>query len=164
LAAAEVASGDHVLDVATGPGEAALLALATVTPAGRVIGADISPTMLTAARARLGDDAFQPVAADGQALAFRDGSFDAVVCQLGLQFFPAPERGLADFRRVLRAAGVPQYASSPLRTGHRCGAYLLMPSVAIFPSSAMRSTSPSRWQTQSDSKTYSGRQAFATFV
>jgi ubiquinone/menaquinone biosynthesis C-methylase UbiE len=105
LGAAEVASGDRVLDIATGPGEAALAALAVVTPAGHVIGADISPAMLTAARARLGDESFQPVATDGQALAFRDGSFDAVVCQLGLQFFPDPARGLAEFRRVLRAGG-----------------------------------------------------------
>jgi ubiquinone/menaquinone biosynthesis C-methylase UbiE len=94
LAAAEVASSDCALDIATGPGEAALLAMAKVTPAGRVIGADISPAMLTAARTRLGAGAFQPVAMDGQALAFRDGSFDAVVCQLGLQFFPDPVRGL----------------------------------------------------------------------
>ena len=102
LAAAEVARGDRVLDVATGPGEAALVALSTVTSAGRVMGADISPAMLTAARARLGAGAFQPVAMDGQALALRDGSFDAVVCQLGLQFFPDPARGLAEFRRILR--------------------------------------------------------------
>jgi ubiquinone/menaquinone biosynthesis C-methylase UbiE len=101
LAAAEVTGGDRVLDVATGPGEAALIAMSKVTPAGRVIGADISPAMLTAARAQLGEGAFQPVAMDGQALAFRDGSFDAVVCQLGLQFFPDPARGLAEFRRVL---------------------------------------------------------------
>lgn len=105
LASAEVASGDRVLDVATGPGEAALAALTVVTPAGYVIGADISPAMLTAARTRLGDEAFRPVATDGQALAFRDGSFDAVVCQLGLQFFPDPVRGLTEFRRVLRAGG-----------------------------------------------------------
>jgi ubiquinone/menaquinone biosynthesis C-methylase UbiE len=102
LAAAEVTSGDQVLDVATGPGEAALGALSVLKPKGLVIGADISPVMLTAARARLGDESFRPVATDGQALAFRDGSFDAVVCQLGLQFFPEPARGLAEFRRVLR--------------------------------------------------------------
>jgi ubiquinone/menaquinone biosynthesis C-methylase UbiE len=105
LAAAEVASGDRVLDIATGPGEAALAALASVTPTGHVIGADISPAMLTAARTRLGEDAFWPVATDGQALAFKDGSFDAVVCQLGLQFFPDPARGIAEFRRVLRVGG-----------------------------------------------------------
>jgi ubiquinone/menaquinone biosynthesis C-methylase UbiE len=103
LAAAEVAGGDRVLDVATGPGEAALSAMSVVRPAGRVIGADISPAMLMAARARLGEGAFQPVAMDGQALAFRDGSFDAVICQLGLQFFPDLVRGLAEFRRVLHA-------------------------------------------------------------
>lgn len=102
VAAAEVAGGDRVLDIATGPGEAALGALSVVKPAGCVIGADISPAMLTAARTRLGDDAFRPVATDGQALAFQDSSFDAVVCQLGLQFFPDPARGLTEFRRVLR--------------------------------------------------------------
>jgi len=105
LAAAEVAGGDRVLDVATGPGEAALIALTVVKSAGFVIGADISPAMLTAARTRLGDAEFRPVATDGQALAFREGSFDAVVCQLGLQFFPDPARGLAEFRRVLRVGG-----------------------------------------------------------
>ena len=103
LAAAEVRGGDRVLDVATGPGEAVLGARAAIQPAGLVIGTDISPAMLTAARARLGEEAFHPVATDGQALAFRDGSFDAVVCQLGLQFFPDPARGLTEFRRVLRA-------------------------------------------------------------
>src|SRR5215472_6913302 len=44
-------------------------------------------------------------AADGQALPFADGSFDAVICQLGLQFFPDPGRGLTEFRRVLRDGG-----------------------------------------------------------
>jgi SAM-dependent methyltransferase len=42
------------------------------------------------------------VAADGQVLPFKSGSFDAVICQLGLQFFPDPARGLAEFHRVLR--------------------------------------------------------------
>jgi SAM-dependent methyltransferase len=67
-----------------------------------VVGVDIAPAMLTGARKRLNDPAFWPVAADGQALPFEDASFDAVVCQLGLQFFPDPARGLTEFRRVLR--------------------------------------------------------------
>src|SRR5262245_65549607 len=58
--------------------------------------------MLEGARERLNNPYFHPVAADGQALPFKDESFDAVVCQLGLQFFPDPARGLAEFRRVLR--------------------------------------------------------------
>ena len=57
------------------------------------------------ARNRLAEPSFWPVAADGQALPFRDGIFDAVICQLGLQFFPDPSLGLAEFRRVLRSGG-----------------------------------------------------------
>src|SRR5262249_16840629 len=38
-------------------------------------------------------------------LPFREGSFDAVICQLGLQFFPDPALGLREFRRVLRVGG-----------------------------------------------------------
>src|SRR5262249_17795535 len=30
-------------------------------------------------------------------------TFDSVICQLGLMFFPDPARGLTEFRRVLRA-------------------------------------------------------------
>ena len=163
LAAAEVASGDRVLDVATGPGEAALSALPMVTPAGRVIGADISPAMLTAARARLGAGAFQPVAMDGQALAFRDGSFDAVVCQLGLQFFPDPARGLDGVParppcgRVYR-----RLRPARPRTGPRCGASSLRHSAASCLSSAKHSTSPSRWPIPSGSHTCLRWQAFAT--
>ena len=103
IAAAQVASGDLVLDVSTGTGEAALVALQAIGASGLVIGVDIAPAMLTGARERLNDPSFWPVAADGQALPFKDASFDAVVCQLGLQFFPDPARGLTEFRRVLRS-------------------------------------------------------------
>jgi ubiquinone/menaquinone biosynthesis C-methylase UbiE len=105
LAAAAVQPGCRVLDVSTGTGEAARMALPLVGSEGVVIGADISPAMLTSARTRLCGSPFLPVAADGQALPFRDASFDAVVCQLGLQFFPDPVRGLGEFRRVLREGG-----------------------------------------------------------
>jgi len=103
LAAAKVAPGQRVLDISTGTGEAALAALWIVGVTGAVIGADISCAMVEGARARLNDPSFLPATADGQALPFRDGSFDAVICQLGLQFFPDPAHGLKEFRRVLRA-------------------------------------------------------------
>jgi SAM-dependent methyltransferase len=105
VAAAEIASGFRVLDISTGTGEAALAMLPMVGASGFVVGADISPAMLEGARDRLDEPSFWPVAADGQALPFSDGSFDAVVCQLGLQFFPVPASGLREFRRVLRVGG-----------------------------------------------------------
>jgi ubiquinone/menaquinone biosynthesis C-methylase UbiE len=100
VAAAEVRLGYQVLDVATGSGEAALIAKFTV---GELVGSDISRTMLKVARSRLVGGALLPVVADGQALPFRDACFDAILCQLGLMFFPDPTRGLAEARRVLRS-------------------------------------------------------------
>ena len=102
LTAAEVTASHRILDVATGPGEAASMALDRVGPSGLVVGADISVAMLDAANTRFADRRFRPVATDGQALPFADGTFDSVICQLGLMFFPDPARGLKEFRRVLR--------------------------------------------------------------
>src|SRR5215467_12929456 len=102
LSAADVQPGDQVLDVSTGTGEAAVAILPVIGASGRLVGADIAPAMLESARGRLAEQAFLPVAADGQVLPFADGTFDAVVCQLGLQFFPDPGLGLKEFRRVLR--------------------------------------------------------------
>jgi len=79
------------------------MALAQIEPSGLVVGADISRAMLAAATTRLADRRFWAVAADGQALPFADGTFDSVICQLSLQFFPDPARGLEEFRRVLHA-------------------------------------------------------------
>jgi ubiquinone/menaquinone biosynthesis C-methylase UbiE len=102
ISAAEIAPGCRVLDISTGTGEAALMALPAVGGSGAVVGADIAPAMLVGARDRLKDPTFCPVAGDGQALPLKSGTFDAVICQLGLQFFPDPARGLAEFHRVLR--------------------------------------------------------------
>jgi len=102
LAAAGVAAGHRLLDVATGTGEGASLALPLIGSSGLVVGADISVEMLHAARTRFGDRRFRPVVADGQELPFSENTFDSVICQLGLMFFPDAARGLAEFRRVLR--------------------------------------------------------------
>jgi SAM-dependent methyltransferase len=102
LAAGEVATGHQVLDVATGPGEAAALALNQVGRAGLVVGADVAAPMLDVAIVRFSGQRFLPVVTDGQALPFADGVFDSVICQLGLMFFADPGRGVQEFRRVLR--------------------------------------------------------------
>jgi len=105
LGAADVQPGDQVLDVETGTGEAAVAIMPVIGASGRLIGAHIAPAMLESARGRLKERTFLPVAADGQALPFADDTFDAVVCQLGLQFFPNPGLGLKEFQRVLRRGG-----------------------------------------------------------
>lgn len=106
LAAAGITQGLRVLDVATGTGEAAAMAVPIVGDTGFVVGADISLEMVKSAQVRLDAPLYWPVNADGRALPFEDGAFDAVVCQLGLQFFPDPAAGLSEFRRVVRSGGM----------------------------------------------------------
>jgi SAM-dependent methyltransferase len=59
--------------------------------------------MLTAARARHPDLEF--VLADGEALPFDDGSFDATVAAFVINHMPDPERGAAEMVRVTRPRG-----------------------------------------------------------
>jgi SAM-dependent methyltransferase len=61
--------------------------------------------MLEKARRNLDGLSVGVTVMDGQLLPCPDGSFDAVICQLGLMFFPDPAGGLAEFRRVLCAGG-----------------------------------------------------------
>src|SRR6516164_3073251 len=104
LRAGHIAPGMRVLDIATGTGLSAEAALAAGGPIGHVTAADVSPAMVEKARERLGKAPNASVSVeDGQALSFSDGSFDAVLCNLGLMFFPDPMRGLSEFRRVLRS-------------------------------------------------------------
>jgi ubiquinone/menaquinone biosynthesis C-methylase UbiE len=106
LRAARVVPGMHVLDIATGTGLSAEAALTAVGPRGHVVAADVSPAMAEKARERLGNAPNASVSVeDGQALSFADSSFDAVLCSLGLMFFPDPVQGLSEFRRVLRPGG-----------------------------------------------------------
>jgi ubiquinone/menaquinone biosynthesis C-methylase UbiE len=106
LRAARLALGHRVLDVATGTGISAEAALDVVGPNGSVLATDISPEMVEQARQRLARWPNAAIAVeDGQALSFPAASFDALLCSLGLMFFPDPSRGLASFHRVLRPGG-----------------------------------------------------------
>jgi ubiquinone/menaquinone biosynthesis C-methylase UbiE len=105
LDAARVRAGQSVLDVATGTGAAAEAALAVVGPSGSVVGGDVSPNMLEIARTRLANLPVRLDQFDAHSLPFADGTFDAVICQLGLMFFDDPARALREFHRVLRPGG-----------------------------------------------------------
>src|SRR5262245_33778698 len=106
LRAGHIARGQRVLDVATGTGLAAEAALQIIGPDGHLTATDISVQMVERARERLtGAPNVSIRVDDGQAMGLPDDSFDAVLCSLGLMFFPDPARGLAEFHRVLRPGG-----------------------------------------------------------
>ena len=105
VAAAGVAGGHSVLEVAAGTGEAAVSFASHVGAAGRVLAVDLSLPMLRVAAGKLSGLPVRVAVMDGQRLACRSGIFDAVVCQLGLMFFPDPLRGLEECRQVLCPGG-----------------------------------------------------------
>jgi len=106
LEIARLRPGQNVLDVATGTGIAALAAGELVGASGSVVATDISPHMLERARERLADFSNSSFSVeDGQALSFPDQRFDAVICNMGLMYFPDPGKGVSEFYRVLRKGG-----------------------------------------------------------
>jgi ubiquinone/menaquinone biosynthesis C-methylase UbiE len=99
-------AGERVLDLACGTGVVAKLAARAVGPAGRVTGLDMNPGMLAVARATTGPDAeidWREAPADH--LPFPDRSFDAALCQFGIQFFPDRSAALREVHRVLEPGG-----------------------------------------------------------
>jgi ubiquinone/menaquinone biosynthesis C-methylase UbiE len=100
---AGVVPGQAVLDVACGTGIVARTVADRQAGTGRVIGVDLNDAMLTVARRLRPDlDWRQGDAAD---LPFGDGSFDTVLCQMALMFFPDREGALREMARVTRPGG-----------------------------------------------------------
>jgi len=107
VARAGLEPGQVVLDLACGKGATLVPAARSVGDRGRVVGIDIVPEMVTAARAAAADAGLHNVTVavgDGEALDFDPASFDVVICAFGLGFL-RPEIALAEMRRVLRAGG-----------------------------------------------------------
>jgi ubiquinone/menaquinone biosynthesis C-methylase UbiE len=102
LTAAHIKEGQRVLDVATGSGPSAVAAAAVVGQGGLVLATDVSLPMLQKAKPNVEYLPVSLVAMDARGLACSDSTFDAVICHLGLIFFPDVTRGLNEFRRVLR--------------------------------------------------------------
>src|SRR2546425_1467846 len=98
--------GERDLDVACGTGTVSRLAAEQVGPQGKVVGLDISGSMLAVARS-IPSPAGQIEWKEGDALSipFTDGSFDIVTCQLGLQFFPDKEKAMREMKRILVPGG-----------------------------------------------------------
>jgi ubiquinone/menaquinone biosynthesis C-methylase UbiE len=72
-------------------------------PESTIVATDLNAAMLEVAADRLGNVELR--SADAQALPFEDASFDAVVCQFGVMFFPDRVAAYREARRVLRPGG-----------------------------------------------------------
>jgi len=102
-----VRPGHRVLDVATGAGDPALAAADLVGPSGRVVGVDLAPEMVAAARQRAGDrQQVEFAEGDFDSLGFPPGSFDVVLSRWGLMFSADRDRTFRSLHALLAPGGV----------------------------------------------------------
>ncbi|MFF2382257.1 class I SAM-dependent methyltransferase [Streptomyces sp. NPDC058108] len=106
-AAAELGlrEGDRVLDAGCGTGRALPPLRAAVGSSGTVIGADLTPAMLTAAVRAGRDRVGQLLLADVAALPLRGASLDAVFGAGLIAHLPNPGANLRELARVVRPGG-----------------------------------------------------------
>jgi ubiquinone/menaquinone biosynthesis C-methylase UbiE len=106
---AEVGPGARVLDVAAGAGRQTIAAAKRVGSAGYVLATDISSNILQFASAGAQEEGLTNVdtrVMDGEELEeLEEESFDAVICRVGLIYFPDQQRALKGMLRALKPGG-----------------------------------------------------------
>jgi ubiquinone/menaquinone biosynthesis C-methylase UbiE len=96
----------RVLELAAGTGVVTRQLAVMLDPSASIVATDLNPAMIEEA-ARIGTT--RPVEwreANAMDLPFGDASFDAVVCQFGVMFFPDRPHAYAQARRVLEPGGL----------------------------------------------------------
>ena len=96
----------RVLEIAAGTG-VVTRAMASVLPESvSILATDLNQPMIDYASALGTERAVEWRQADAVRLPFKDETFDAVICQFGVMFFPEKSRAYLEARRVLRSGGV----------------------------------------------------------
>ena len=93
-----------ILETAAGTG-IVTAALVRALPEAEIVATDLNQAMLDVAAARISSPKVRFEQADAQSLPFADGSFDTLICQFGVMFFPDRPAAYAEARRVLKRGG-----------------------------------------------------------
>jgi SAM-dependent methyltransferase len=96
----------RVLEAAAGTGVVTRQLASALPERVTIVATDLNQAMLDQAAATGTSRPVEWRQADAAELPFPDQSFDAVVCQFGVMFFPNKTRAFAEVRRVLRAGGL----------------------------------------------------------
>jgi arsenite methyltransferase len=108
VALASLAAGQTVLDLGAGAGFDAFLAARAVGPTGRVIGVDMTPEMVTKARANARKSAYANVEfrlGEIEALPVADASVDVIISNCVINLCPDKRPVYREAFRVLRPGG-----------------------------------------------------------
>jgi len=102
-----VAPNGSVLELACGTGIVTRVLRDRLPATARLVATDLNePMMQNAASKFTQNDAVEWKQADATSLPFDDRSFDAVVCQFGIMFFPDKASSAREAHRVLKPGGV----------------------------------------------------------
>jgi ubiquinone/menaquinone biosynthesis C-methylase UbiE len=93
-----------ILEIACGTGRVTSH-LAKSVKHDTITATDLNADMISIAKEIVKDDTIKWMPADAMQLPFEDDSFDLVVMQFGIMFFPDKEKGLKEAYRVLRYGG-----------------------------------------------------------
>lgn len=93
-----------ILETAAGTG-IVTEAVHNAVPGAQIVATDLNPAMVEVAAQHIANDNVSFRAADALDLPFDDETFDLVICQFGLMFFPDKVRGNSEAHRVLRDGG-----------------------------------------------------------
>lgn len=103
----QVSEGARVLEIACGTGIVTRHLRDSLPKSATLVASDLNEAMLAYAAGKFGpDDGIEWKQADATALPFADASFDAVVCQFALMFFPDKAAALREVHRVLVPGGL----------------------------------------------------------
>ena len=94
-----------VLEIAAGTGVVTRAIAAALPDAVSIVATDLNQSMLDYAASRGTVRPVQWRQADAMNLPFEACSFDAVICQFGVMFFPDRRRAYSEARRVLKRGG-----------------------------------------------------------
>jgi len=102
-----VPDGASVLEIACGTGIVTRKLRDSLPTNVRLVATDLNEAMLAYAKHKFqSNESVELKQADAMELPFPDASFDAVVCQFGLMFFPDKELAVREVHRVLKPGGV----------------------------------------------------------
>ncbi|MEO5896651.1 MAG: methyltransferase domain-containing protein [Vicinamibacterales bacterium] len=96
----------RVLEIAAGTGVVTRAIASALPESVSIVATDLNQPMLDQAAAHGTSRPVEWRQADAMSLPFEDESFDAVVCQFGVMFFPDKPKAFSEARRVLRRGGV----------------------------------------------------------
>ena len=95
---------NDILEIACGTGRVTNHLVKSVKH-DTITASDLNPDMIDVAREMVKDKSIKWMQADAMALPFTDRSFDLVILQFGLMFFPDKQKGLNEMYRVLKPGG-----------------------------------------------------------